>query len=138
MLARKYEAPSKRIRTSLHAYLSRLGLENPVSKCIVYQRRCNSGPTKDSSNKAFLPKAYLYSPKEPSGNGETEHVVRFHHFSGFLSTKTCHSIKVRELLMQSFHYLGLNVVCWWLCFFLQMHQTKTHELAKFRNGAKCS
>lgn len=29
VLARKYEAPSKRIRTSLHAYLSWSGLENP-------------------------------------------------------------------------------------------------------------
>lgn len=94
VLARKYEAPSKRIRTSLHAYLSWLGLENPHFS--IYTEGCKTpGPTKDSSIKAFFPKADWYSPKEPNRNGGMATKPALKTFSDFLPTNTlrCKDIK---------------------------------------------
>ncbi len=91
VLARKYEAPSKRIRTSLHAYLSWSGLENPHISMYT-----------EGYKPQVQPKIPLSKLTDTPLRSQTGMVawpqslrLRFHHSSGFLQIKTlrCKDIK---------------------------------------------
>lgn len=108
VLARKYEAPSKRIRTSLHAYLSWSGLENPHIS--MYTEGCKPQVqpkiplSKPSSQK--LTDTPLRSQTGMVAWPQSLH-LRFHHFRGFLPNKTLHYTDIKR---QTGYWYGYSII----------------------------